>query len=537
MLRIFLLLFCTLLWCGHLSSSVSTNVRTLELPSRGESRAWVTTQLGSIKKQLLNSQKAAQTTWSGQVYFWKNQALLHQVQLQLKKNESGGFPAEATTDSSGSLTIATENGAGEHLIASREIYEAEIGSEISSADALAALTESDHDFGEGAGNSSEDGTAILYGEPKESLEMLTPARYTGKVITAGYAPDATVCIEKSQGLGCQDALFKTTTDYEGSFSLDFDSGNSSGVLVAEVQANRPDHENPILHRIYAYSPVLNLDNILSPLSNILAISNDFDYYSLKDKLGIDENFMIRFDDPIAQLKDNVDSNVALINAQLTHLKDLIGRLELDVWSRIPSYGEILDIKLINAIKTYDLASINLADERFIKDLIEGWNFQEFHLSADLKADLIKSISAIIDSIFAEINSEDVFFDLNADVDSFWKQIDSIGLDISSGSELGPQNILSDLLDSHAVDSDIDGVLDIFENLTGTNPHDSEDTPLDSDYDGLPDSLELIIGTNPNTSDSDDDGTPDLEEEDTRKLLLGELGYPEDIHKKEINESY
>lgn len=536
MLRIFLLLFCTLLWCGYLSSSASTNLRTLELPPRGESGAWVTTLSGSIKKQLLNSQKTAQTTWSGQVYFWKNQAPHQQVQPQLKKNESNGVLAEATTDSSGSLTIATENGGGEHLIASREIYEAEIGSEISSADALTALTESGHDFGVGAGNSSKEGTAILYEEPKKSVEMLTPARYTGKVITTGYVPDATVCIEKSQGLGCQNALFKTTTDYEGSFSLDFDSGNSSGVLVAEVQANRPDHENPILHRIYAYSPVLNLDNILSPLSNILAISNDFDYYSLKDKLGIDEDFMIRFDDPIAQLKDNVDSNVALINAQLTHLKNLIGKLELDVWGRIPSYGELLDIKLINAIKTYDLESINLADERFIKDLIDGWNFQEFHLSADLKADLIKNISAIIDSIFAEIGSEDVFFDLNADVDSFWELINSSEPDIASGSELSPQNILSNLFGSLAVDSDIDGVLDIFENLTGTNPHESEDTPLDSDYDGLPDSLELIIGTNPNTSDSDDDGTLDLEE-DTRKLLLRELGYLEEIYERETNESY
>ena len=81
------------------------------------------------------------------------------------------------------------------------------------------------------------------------------------------------------------------------------------------------------------------------------------------------------------------------------------------------------------------------------------------------------------------------------------------------------------------------MLDIFENLTGTNPHDSEDTPLDSDYDGLPDLLELIIGTNPNTSDSDDDGTPDLGEVDTRKLLLGELGYLEEIDKRETNESY
>ena len=80
------------------------------------------------------------------------------------------------------------------------------------------------------------------------------------------------------------------------------------------------------------------------------------------------------------------------------------------------------------------------------------------------------------------------------------------------------------------------MLDIFENLTGTNPHESEDTPLDSDYDGLPDSLELIIGTNPNTSDSDDDGTLDLEE-DTRKLLLRELGYLEEIYERETNESY
>ena len=80
------------------------------------------------------------------------------------------------------------------------------------------------------------------------------------------------------------------------------------------------------------------------------------------------------------------------------------------------------------------------------------------------------------------------------------------------------------------------MLDIFENLTGTNPHDSGDTSLDSDYDGLPDLLELIIGTNPNTSDSDDDGTLDLEE-DTRKLLLRELGYLEEIYERETNESY
>ncbi|MAJ80572.1 MAG: hypothetical protein CMK30_04485 [Porticoccaceae bacterium] len=394
------------------------------------------------------------------------------------------------------------------------------------------------DKGEGVVNNSEEGTTILVEEQIEIIEILTPATYTGKVITAGYVPAATVCIEKSQGLGCQDAVFKTTTDYDGSFSLDFDSSNSSGVLVAEVQANKPsDNDYDILHRIYAYSPVFSADNILSPLSNILAISDDFDYYSLKDKLGIDENFMIRFDDPIAEIKNNADSNVALINAQLTHLKDLIGKLYSDIRVHIPRYDELLDLKLIEAIKTYGLESINLADERFIRDLIEDWNFQEFQLSSSLKDKLSTSISGMMNSIFAEIGNENVFFDLNADENSFWELIDSIELEISSGSESGPQDLMSNLLGSLDLDSDSDGVLDILENFFGTNPDNSGDTPVDSDSDGLPDSLELLIGTNPNISDSDGNGIPDLEEEDTRKFLLGERVLLEEIIGEETTESY
>ena len=107
--------------------------------------------------------------------------------------------------------------------------------------------------------------------------------------------------------------------------------------------------------------------------------------------------------------------------------------------------------------------------------------------------------------------------------------------LSTGTDI--LDILDNLLGSLAGDSDIDGVLDIFENLIGTNPHDSGDTPLDSAYEGLPDSLKLMIGTNPNTSDSDDDGTLDLEEEGTRKLLSVELVYLEEIYERETNESY
>ena len=138
-MRICLLLWYILVACGHLHANVQTDDNTSAPPSLKKSVAWAKTLRGSLKKQIRNSQKTHHDTLSGQVYFWKNQALLDRVQLQLTEIEFTSTLAETTSDSSGSFSIVAGDAHGKRLIASREISGAETGSVISSADALAAL--------------------------------------------------------------------------------------------------------------------------------------------------------------------------------------------------------------------------------------------------------------------------------------------------------------------------------------------------------------------------------------------------------------
>ncbi len=138
-MRVYLTLCYTLLTCGHLHADVPTDDNISAPPSIKRSVAWAKTLRGSLKKQILNSRKTDQNTLSGKVYFWKNQALLNQVQLQLTENEFSSTLAETSSDASGSFSIVAGDTFGKRLIASKEISEAETGSVISSADALAAL--------------------------------------------------------------------------------------------------------------------------------------------------------------------------------------------------------------------------------------------------------------------------------------------------------------------------------------------------------------------------------------------------------------
>ena len=60
------------------------------------------------------------------------------------------------------------------------------------------------------------------------------------------------------------------------------------------------------------NPTIDQNLVISPLSTMLAIDNRFDYTTLKEKLGVDSNFMIRFDDPYQSINDAA-SNLSLIH--------------------------------------------------------------------------------------------------------------------------------------------------------------------------------------------------------------------------------
>ncbi|MFW9929394.1 MAG: hypothetical protein ACFFD1_08390, partial [Candidatus Thorarchaeota archaeon] len=70
--------------------------------------------------------------------------------------------------------------------------------------------------------------------------------------------------------------------------------------------------------------------------------------------------------------------------------------------------------------------------------------------------------------------------------------------------------------NRSIDSDNDGMIDIFEKLNGLNPYNYNDKYLDSDGDGLSNIMEYKYWSNPNSNDTDLDGLPD--EIEIRKSL-------------------
>lgn len=81
-------------------------------------------------------------------------------------------------------------------------------------------------------------------------------------------------------------------------------------------------------------------------------------------------------------------------------------------------------------------------------------------------------------------------------------------------------------DSEDTDDDNDGHPDYIENLAGTNPLDSNSTPLDADADGIPDYLD---------DDDDSDGYTDVEENAMGTDPFDGIDYPKDVKQQDTDD--
>ena len=98
---------------------------------------------------------------------------------------------------------------------------------------------------------------------------------------------------------CTGATYSTTTNSDGSFSLPVDEG-VSGMIYAEDGFNVTTSDEDSFSMLIE-DPVTDQNFVISPLSTLLYLDNRLSFTSLKDKLGLDSNFMIRFDDPYLSL--------------------------------------------------------------------------------------------------------------------------------------------------------------------------------------------------------------------------------------------
>ena len=222
---------------------------------------------------------------------------------------------------------------------------------------------------------------------------VTTEGYDGTILAMGPIQGATVCIEVNAGT-CDGAEYTTTSAQDGTFSLTVDSG-TTGVIRSEggfdpvTNLQFMDSESLALSQ-----PVTDQNFLVSPLSTLLNEFNSTDYETLKSKLGIDSNFMIRFDNPFSNL-DNSDYNkAAVVYTQAVVVYDVLEALNPNPTSNSNVY------KFTEEVFNRSGSETSLGDTTFIKDFLTDLD-SGFSPSSQQLVDLSAGMSAYLQKIYAD----------------------------------------------------------------------------------------------------------------------------------------
>ena len=244
------------------------------------------------------------------------------LSISVVENQTSAFTVTATDADNDSLTY-TISGTDSSLfeITSSGVVtfstapDFEIPSDADS-DNIYNLTASVSD---GSLSDSKDFTVTV---TNDTADDPTSTEYDGTYIGAGPIQGATVCIEVTS-YTCTGAQYTTTTAQDGTFSLTFDSDATDIVIRGEGGFD------PVTNLQFAdvdtfslSQPVTDQNFVVSPLSAFL-YEDLVTYEGLKSRLGIDSNFMIRFDNPFSNLNSAINNKAAVVNAQVLVLYKLL----------------------------------------------------------------------------------------------------------------------------------------------------------------------------------------------------------------------
>ena len=233
----------------------------------------------------------------------------------------------------------------------------------------------------------------------DTSDDVTTEGMDGTYLGAGPIQSATVCIEVTAGT-CSGASFTTTTAQDGTFSLTVDSG-TTGVLRGEggfdpvTNLQFGDNSGFSLGQ-----PVTDQNFVVTPLSSIMNADGSTDYDTFKTKLGLDSDYMIRFNDPFSNLSNASLNKAAVVNTQIAIMKSIISELgsgsESDVESTIAT-------QIIT--RTGDETS--LGDTTWTKNAITAIssNSDDFSPSSEQLVSLSAGISAFMQKINANDSSK------------------------------------------------------------------------------------------------------------------------------------
>ena len=329
------------------------------------------------------------------------------------ENQTGAFLVTATDSDGDALTYSITSGADSSLFTINTTGSVSFSTapdfEVpgdSNADNVYELEVSVSD------GTASDSQAFTVTVTNDTSDDPVTSNYDGVLIRDGYIQSATVCIPVTNSDGdetCAGATYSTSTNSDGTFSLEVDDG-VSGKIRAE------DGFNPVTNDADAFvmtieDPVIDQNFVVSPLSTALDLDSRFTFTNLKEKLGLDTNFMIRFDDPYLSVNDAASNKAALVNTQLLIMYETCSVLQ----EMSGLTGNATCVATVNdGIFNRDASTeTSLGDTTLVRDVLLNIDLPDYTVTNEQLENLSGSFSSFLQKVYVNSDNEQAYFAMTA----------------------------------------------------------------------------------------------------------------------------
>ena len=237
----------------------------------------------------------------------------------------------------------------------------------------------------------------------DTSDDVTTENYDGTFVLSGPMQSADICFVENISIACSESSYTTTTSQDGSFSLSVDSDAGTGIIKTENGFDSNTNWQFEEGRSAAIGePTTTQNFIINPATTALYLyDNNTDYETFKNKLGIDSNFMIRFDNPFTSLSSEASNKAAVIYSQLVVLNEILREIHTFNENSSEWY---LTKNIIE--RTGDETS--LGDTTFIKNLLSNLD-DSFSPSSSQLVSLSAGISSFLQKMYANNNNAHSYF--------------------------------------------------------------------------------------------------------------------------------
>ena len=235
--------------------------------------------------------------------------------------------------------------------------------------------------------------------------------FDGVLIGDGYIESAFVCVPVIDAIGeetCTDATYVTTTAVDGTFSLAIDEDATSR-LIAEGGFNS-ETSDLVPFQLSLTEAVTDQNVVISPLSTLLDKDTRFSFDLLKQKLGLVDGFMIRFDDPYLSINDAASNEAAVKNVQLLMMYETLSELQTQAGvSNLTAVATVND-----AIFNRDASTeTSLGDTTLVRNVLLNLDLADYTVTNTQLESLSGGMSAFLQKVYVDSENEQAYFSMTA----------------------------------------------------------------------------------------------------------------------------